>query len=230
MTERNEKLCAWMLVPGMVFFGIAMIPALRFVPPLSPLLGAEEIATIYRANSVGMLTGAVLMMFGGAFIMPFVASIASAMLRMGGRPKALALTELAAAIITYAPLFLSSIFFAVAAFRPDRPAQDVLLVSDIGWLFLVMPTPPYLVMLVALGLAILRDDSEQLVFPRWIAYFNFWVAILSLPGVLIPLFKIGPFAWNGLLAFWVPLVTFGVWGPVMVWAMLRTGPGTAARA
>jgi hypothetical protein len=85
-------------------------------------------------------------------------------------------------------------------------------------------------MLVALGLAILRDDSEQLVFPRWIAYFNFWVAILSLPGVLIPLFKIGPFAWNGLLAFWVPLVTFGVWGPVMVWAMLRTGPGTAARA
>jgi hypothetical protein len=226
VTERSERLCAWMLVPGMLFFGIAMIPALRFVPPLSPMLGAEEIASIYRANSVGMLTGAVLMMFGGAFIMPFVASISSAMLRMGGRPKALALTELAAAVITYAPLFLSSIFFAVAAFRPDRPAEDVLLVSDIGWLFLVMPTPPYLVMLAALGLAILRDDSEKPVFPRWVAYFNFWVAILSLPGVLIPLFKIGPFAWNGLLAFWVPLVTFGVWGPVMVWVMQQTGPGT----
>jgi hypothetical protein len=230
VTERNEKLCAWMVVPGMTFFGIAMVLGLRFVPPLSPLLGAEEIAAIYRANSVGMLAGAVLMMFGGAFLMPFVASIASAMLRMGGRPKALALTELAAAIVTYTPLFLSSIFFAVAAFRADRPADDVLLVSDIGWLFLVMPTPPYLVMLAALGLAILRDDSAQPVFPRWVAYFNFWVGILSLPGVLIPLFKTGPFAWDGLLAFWVPLVIFGIWGPVMVWVLLRTGPGSVARA
>jgi hypothetical protein len=229
LTERAEKICAWMMVPALTFFGLAMILAMRFVPPLSPGLGAGAIASIYRANSAGMLIGSVLMMFGGAFLMPFVAAVASAMMRMGGGPRAFALTELSAGILTYTPLFLSSFFFAVAAFRIDRPANDVLLMSDLGWMFLVMPTPPYLVMLSALGLAIFRDDAERPVFPRWIAYFNFWVGILSLPGVLIPIFKTGPFAWDGLLAFWLPLVIFGIWGPVMVWALVNTGPGTAAR-
>jgi hypothetical protein len=190
MSERSERLCAWMMLPGLVFFGLAMIPGMHFVPPLSPKLDAEEIAAIYRANSTGMLAGSVLMMFGGAFLMPFCASVYSAVLRMGGQPRALAGTVLAASILTYTPLFLSSIFFGVAAFRPDRPPADVL----------------------------------------WVAYFNFWVGLLSLPGALIPLFKTGPFAWDGLLAFWLPLVVFGIWGPVMIWAMQKTGPGSGKLA
>jgi hypothetical protein len=228
MTEHGEKLCAWMIVPGLVFFFLGMLPAAHFVPPLSPAAGAQGISSFYLEHAVGIQAGSVLMMFGAACLMPFVASISAAMLRMGGRPMAFSLTQLAAGVLTYVPLFLCSMFFAAAAFRSDRTAGEVLLLSDIAWLFLVMPTPAYLIELLAFGFAILRDDSQRPVFPRWVAYFNFWVGILSLPGVLIPLFKTGPFAWDGLLAFWVPLNIFGIWGPVMLWVLLRTGPGTGA--
>jgi hypothetical protein len=41
------------------------------------------------------------------------------------------------------------------------------------------------------------------------------------PGSLIALFKSGPFAWNGLLSFWVAAFAFGIWVLVCVWAMRR---------
>jgi len=34
-------------------------------------------------------------------------------------------------------------------------------------------------------------------------------------------FKTGPFAWNGIIAFWIPLAIFGTWFFVMAWVMLR---------
>ena len=45
----------------------------------------------------------------------------------------------------------------------------------------------------------------------WYGFYNFWVAVLILPAGVICLFKAGPFAWNGILGFWLPLVDFGIW-------------------
>jgi hypothetical protein len=50
---------------------------------------------------------------------------------------------------------------------------------------------------------------------------NFWMALLFLPAGLMVFFKTGPFAWNGLLSFWLPLVAFGIWFNVMIYALLR---------
>jgi hypothetical protein len=44
-----------------------------------------------------------------------------------------------------------------------------------------------------------------------VAYLNFWVAFLSIPAGLILFFKHGIFAFDGLLALWVPLVVFLIW-------------------
>ncbi|MGG2007397.1 hypothetical protein [Novosphingobium resinovorum] len=49
---------------------------------------------------------------------------------------------------------------------------------------------------------------------------NLWTGLLLLPGFAVGLFKTGPFAWNGVLAFWVPAVVFGIWFNLMIVAML----------
>ena len=53
------------------------------------------------------------------------------------------------------------------------------------------------------------------------SYLNFWLAVLMLPSLMLTFFKIGPFAWNGLLAFYVPSGGFFVWIFVMFIAVLR---------
>ena len=94
--------------------------------------------------------------------------------------------------------------------------------NDAGWLMFLMPFTTFIVQNFAIGLAILGDRSAQPVFPRWVAYFNFWVAVLFLPGGLLTFFKSGPFAWNGLFAFWVPFVVFFTWY-ILMFALLRKG-------
>jgi hypothetical protein len=52
-----------------------------------------------------------------------------------------------------------------------------------------------------------------------LGYFNVWCAFIFAAGGLVVLFKDGAFAWNGLLAFWLVAVFFGVWFLVMSWQL-----------
>jgi len=52
-------------------------------------------------------------------------------------------------------------------------------------------------------------------------YFTIWAAIVFSPGALCVFFKSGPFAWNGLFAWWLPLGVFAVWIGVLFVMLLR---------
>jgi len=54
-----------------------------------------------------------------------------------------------------------------------------------------------------------------------LGYFNIWVALLFAPGGLITFFKTGPFAWSGLLAFYVAGTVFAAWFFVMVTMLVK---------
>jgi len=52
-------------------------------------------------------------------------------------------------------------------------------------------------------------------FPRWAGYLNLWVAVLIVPGMAMVYSKTGPFAWDGVIALYIPFGTFLVWILVM---------------
>jgi len=111
--------------------------------------------------------------------------------------------------------------FAVTAFRPDRAADSTLLLNDVTWIFLVMPWPPFTMQNFAFAFAILSDTCTTPLFPRWLGYLNIWAPIIFTPGVILPFFKSGPFAWNGIFVFWIPAVVFGIQFVVNVTWLLK---------
>jgi hypothetical protein len=122
-----------------------------------------------------------------------------------------------AVIVAFAPLI-----WALAAFRPGEIDPDVTKsINDLGWYLFLYPWPPLMIWLGVTGWAILGDRSAQPMFPRWAGYLGFWVALLSVPGGMISFFKSGPFAWNGIFAYWTPLLVFFIYVVAMSAAMQR---------
>jgi hypothetical protein len=76
--------------------------------------------------------------------------------------------------------------------------------------------------------AIFGDTRPHPLFPRWSAYLSLWNALLLVPGGLMAFFKIGPFAWDGIFAFYIPLLVFFVWLISMTVLMLRASRAVLA--
>lgn len=219
MRGREIRLCAWSAPVATIFFVLALLVAMRFVPPLSPLLSADDISLIFRSNDTGIKLGAVLMVLATMLLIPFTGAISAVLDNMDEPPKALSKTQQLSAVLAFAPLMYASYMFAAAAFRPERSPELILALSDLGWIFLVMT--PGLVQPVAIGFAIIFDRSIQPLFPRWLAFLNFWFGSMFAGGMLNPLFKRGPFAWDGVIAFWVPAGIFSIWVMAMFICLLR---------
>jgi len=120
----------------------------------------------------------------------------------------LALTQLLVGATTVVINLFPQLLFAIAGFRTDRSTDTLVLLNDAAWLLLFTGIMPFMLQNVAIGVAVLRDPTH--VFPRWVGYLNLWVAVAFIPDVLAFFFKTGPFAWNGVLVFWLALTAYGV--------------------
>jgi len=82
------------------------------------------------------------------------------------------------------------------------------LLNDAAWLSFIGAFAPAMMQSLVIGIAVIGDHSERPVFPRWVAYFNFWAALLFIPAGSCSSPR-GPFAWNGIFPFWIPAAVFG---------------------
>jgi hypothetical protein len=136
------------------------------------------------------------------------------------RHSPLAYTELIATALAVVAILMPTFAFAAASYRPERDPQITQALNDLGWLPFVMNWPAATIQCLAIGFAIF--SAAQQVWPRWLGYFNVWCGFIFAAGGLVVMFKDGVFAWNGLLAFWLVAVFFGIWFLVMAWQLWIT--------
>jgi len=218
---RNQLISLWCVPIALVLFGLALINLAHFIPPLAPTLTPQEVADFFRQHSLGIRIGMVLFLFCGTLLAPITAVFAVLIKRIEGRASVLTYTQIITGTVALVLFIPPAICWSAAAYRPERALEDILLLNDLGWLFFIMIVPPGMLQVLVIALAILQDKRAQPLFPRWVAYLNIWAAILFIPGGLVTLFKTGPFAWNGLIAFWIPVAVFGAWWIVMFITCLK---------
>lgn len=221
LSRRIQVLCAWcgtafvlLLFGGWGFMG-------GFIPMIPPSHTADQIAEIYSTNPDLHRVGLILGMVGVFCTIPFFYGISMQMRRSARRVPSLAILQFASGIIVTVVLMIPMLLFVGGAFRPERSAELTQMLNDISYVMLILPWPPIIGQQVALIVSILTDRRPSPVFPRWVAYYNIWVGVLLTPASLIIFFKSGPFAWNGLLGFWIPAAVFGSWYIVMTVVLLR---------
>ena len=182
-----------------------------FWPPPGAYLTAEQIGAYFVEHNTGLRTGLVLMAMCGPFYYVWSAVLSKIIQRIEGPMGVLSTVELLGGLLTGIVTFVPATIWLTAAFRPEtRSAEEVQMLYDLGWIFFDVTFICSVLQNVALGLAIHRDQRSTPLFPSWIGWLCYLVAATYLPLALMPFFYEGPFAWQGLISFWVVFVMFFV--------------------
>jgi hypothetical protein len=224
MSSRMLKvlnICAWSgpATVAVTFIGWLIAGVLPF--PLGPASSLEQVTSFYTDDNTLVKVGLVVATIGISLTLPLCAAISVHMVRMEGRTPILSFLQLASAAVSQLLLLLPLLLMAVIAFgAPARMSESLVFsLNDIAWLLFITPIAPVSVQMIAIGVAILNDETK--IFPRWVGYLNFWIAASFLPDVLAYFFFSGPFGWNGIFIFWLATTTYAIFLFVMPWAVRR---------
>jgi hypothetical protein len=196
-----------------------------FLPPMSPKLSADQVAAFYRdpANLPRIRYSMILFNWFAVAFVPILILIVMRIRRMAHRTPILSWAVLGCIAAGPTIFLVANVFWLLAAFRPERPAELTQMFNDLAWITFTTCEVPFLVaQSVLIAIAIFFDDQPRPVFSRWVAHFNLVVAVALLPAAFAGLSLDGAFAWNGILSFWLRNVAIAVWVVVMSLVLVQT--------
>lgn len=219
--RRIWKFCIWSWPIAIVSFGVPFVFGAKLVPPPPPSWSAQEIAEFFASNVNGLRIGVLVAMFASALLLPFYTVISAEIRKIEGSPGLLAQMQFGAAIILVAIFQIISLFWLTASYRPGISPEITRMLNDFNWFCWSTFIPTYMIQYICMALAGFMDKRPRPLWPRWAAYLNLWVAVTGVGGVLAVFFKTGPFAWDGLVGFWIPVALFVIGMSVNTVLLLR---------
>jgi hypothetical protein len=214
---RLQRAGAWTGPIMTVLFFVAFVPLARFLPPPSPAQDAGAITAFYNEHTGGIRVGFFLVLMVAGMFLTFGTTVAARTRRIESRRQPLmTYLQLTSMAVCAVIAVFCGIFWEAAAYRPGMISTDVTqALNDLGWFTFLWPWVPFSVWCIAIAIPIFEDNAATRTYPRWVAYMNLWTALLYLPAGFIVFTKTGPLAWNGVLAFYIPLFVFFIWVVLM---------------
>ena len=207
------RLFVWTGLALVLMTGIGFGWLMHMVPPPSPTDSKQATLQWVAEGQTSILLGAALVTFFWSFWVTWAAPLILYIRRMERVPlltfAALANVGAGGAVIT-----TIAVAWTVMAFRAEDPAV-VQAFNDLGFFLFLYTWPGFGILMVIIAIAIFRNVNSEPIFPRWVAYYNLYAALGMAPASFMGLFKTGPLAYNGALAFWLVVIDFFVWMVVM---------------
>ncbi len=227
MNTRSQMVCAWAGLVGVTAILIGLIVA-GYLPPPKASWSPERFAEFYVEDRDRLRAGLLLLlvaMLGWATL----TAVVSVQLHRAGQTTMAVLQAITGAA-TYVLLALFCVVLSAAAFRIERSPEDLQLLHDVGWFMAFLAAPPFCLQALAVGVGVLSDRSPTPVYPRWLGYTGIWVTLLLAPGTILLFFQTGPFAYHGVISYWIPLFAFGGWMAILSLCALLAAKAEAAQA
>jgi hypothetical protein len=221
--RRAQLICAWCGPLCAALFALGAVFLGQFIPPLvGPNEGAAEVARKWAEHTDAIRIGATITVISMSLVAPWGVSVAAQTRRTEGSFPILTYVQLMCVAIGTTVVVLMSMFWCVAAFRPDTySAETVQVLNDIAYFLFLFTWTPFTIWALAVALAIFLDPNDEPVFPRYVAYVSLWTAVLFVGASGMAFFKTGPFAWNGVMALYVPVGVFFIWLAVLTFNTIK---------
>ena len=215
MKLNAQSLCLWLAAVFGAVLVVAFVLFPGFLPPMSPGESASEVASFYAHDKTMIRASMITFDFCGVMLVPLFMVIVHHIKRMATSTDVFAYCYLSAAVSGVTLFALADLLWLVAAFRPERDAQLLVLLNDFAWITFTAPVGTFVAQNLCLAFAVYLDRRPVPVFPRWVGHFNLVTAVLIAPAACASVFKSGPLAWDGAISFWLRLGTFAVYMATM---------------
>ena len=213
---RTQLMALWVTVVSLAIMLVAYALNPSFWPPLSPQMSADAVADFYRNNAGWIRFSMVTLNLCGMMLLPLFGVVTVQIKRMAAQSQAFAYCYLMATISGGTIFALAATIFATAAYRPNRDADLIQVLNDLGWIVFVAPIGMALMQNVMLALAIYFDNGDRPVYPRWLGHVALVVALAMAPAAFSMTATSGPLAWNGAVSFWLRNIVFGLFLVVLL--------------
>lgn len=220
---RSQRALIWAAVVLANVYTLAFVYLMDFFPLPLPSAGAEEVLQFYTRHTLQFRFGVVLMVLSSAFYLLWTVVVAAQMTRIEkGFPLWTLLMALASVLGTWAFAF-PPLIWGTASFMVERNPEITLMLHQFGFLMLVAAGGFFMMQLVPIAVVSFSagNTDKASAFPRWLAWVTLWDGMLGPVGVMAFVFNRGPFAWNGVISFWLPLVLFTIWLVALIYCLLR---------
>jgi hypothetical protein len=198
---------------------IAFLAFPGFFPPMSPDMTAQQVAEFYRENTAMIRFSMITYNLCAIMLLPFFLVIVVQLKRMATQSHVFAYCYLTATVSGATIFALADIFYLVAAFRPDRSPELIMLLNDMAWITFIAPVGMLVAQNLLLAVAVFFDNGPKPVFPRWVGHYALATAIVMAPAAGAAIFRTGPLAWDGLVSFWLRNGAFALFVIVMFFVL-----------
>lgn len=213
MRARVQRAATWTGPTMFLLWVVSWIGIARWIPPPSPGHRPDQVLQQFRDHTSAIQVGMLITLFASALLVPFCSVISAQMRRIEGYGgSTLSIMQVTSAAVLSLEFIIPLMVWLTATYRiKTTSAETISMLNDMGWLMFVVVISSAEVQLVSIAVAIFTDTRPNPIFPRWAGYLNLWVCLGLLPAAFVVFFKNGPIAWNGLVGFFLPLTSYGIW-------------------
>ena len=183
------------------------------LPPPHPDWAPQAFTDRYVQHLGSIRVGFLVSLLTICFYLPWTGYVTARMMRIEtGHYPVLSYLQLLGGCLTVMVVSISMWCWVVAAQRPERLPEVTQMLTDAGWL---MNDTVYMcttLQMVAMALCFLHDKKSKIpVMPNWANYLTIFCGCTFFPASLTAILRDGPFAYDGLIGFWIPYPAWLIW-------------------
>lgn len=169
----------------------------------------------------GTIIGCSIFYVACGFLTPGSIQFAIMLAKIEGRWPLWSITTGVCGIFISLIIFLNACAWIVCAYRPETGADVIQSWYDWSWFAFLLGWIYLAIEMICTAVVELMDKREQPMIPRWFTWLTFAGAASLLTAAGPAFFQSGPFAYHGLLGFYLPMLVWGTYLLGTTWFMLK---------
>ena len=218
----SQKIGLWCTWAFALLTVIGWLGIAHFYMPAPADLGLEATKVWFtQEHRMGVIVGCTIFYIACGLLAPGSIQFGIMLAKIEGKWPLWSITTAACGLFISIIIFFNACAWIVAAYRPEFGADVIQAFSDWSWMAFLLGWFYLALEMVATAIVEFMDKREQPMVPRWFSWLTLFGSVSLVCAAGPAFFKSGPFAYHGLLGFYMPMVVWGVYLVVTTWFMLR---------